>query len=139
MRPKPTCLRRLSLMLYILLCLAPALLAAPARRGLLNIRQPDGTKIQAYITGDEFGHLVLTPDGCSLVQDAEGWWCYAQYDYYGRRVNTGVHAGDPDAPGGVIAASSRIPYDLLRQRRSARARRVLPLRRQELADRKSVV
>ena len=120
-------------MLYILLCLAPPLLAAPARRGLLNIRQPDGTKIQAYITGDEFGHLVLTPDGCSLVQDAEGWWCYAQYDYYGRRVNTGVHAGDPDAPGGVIAASNRIPHDLLRQRRSARARRVLPLRRQELA------
>jgi hypothetical protein len=48
-------------------------------------------------------------------------------------VNTGVHAGDPDAPGGVIAASSSIPYELLRQRRSARARRVLPLSRQELA------
>ena len=66
MKPKPTCLRRLSLTLYILFCLTPALLAAPARKGLLNLRQPDGTLVQAYLTGDENGHLVLTPDGCSL-------------------------------------------------------------------------
>ena len=137
MRPKPTCLRRLSLMLYILLCLTPALSAAPARKGLLNLRQPDGSLVQAYLTGDEYGHLVMTPDGCSLVQDAEGWWCYACYDYYGRRENSGVHAGDPDAPGGVIAASSRIPHDLLRRRRAARARQVLPLRQRELARTRS--
>ena len=78
MKPKPTCLRRLSLTLYIFFCLTPALLAAPARKGLLNLRQPDGTLVQAYLTGDENGHLVLTPDGCSLTQDAEGWWCYAR-------------------------------------------------------------
>ena len=128
MRPKPTCPRSLLLLCCILLCLAPALLAAPARKGLLTFRQPDGSPVQAYLSGDEFGHLVLTPDGCSLMQDAEGWWCYASYDYYGRRVNTGVHAGDPAAPGSVIAASSRIPYDLIRRRRSVRARRPEPVR-----------
>ena len=62
MKPKPTCLRHLSLILYIFCCLAPALSAAPARKGLLNLRQPDGTVVQAYLTGDENGHLVLTPD-----------------------------------------------------------------------------
>ena len=132
MRPKPTCLRRLSLILYICCCLAPALSAAPARKGLLNLRQPDGTVVQAYLTGDENGHLVLTPDGCSLMQDAEGWWCYARYDYYGHRLNTGEHAGDPDTPGEVIAASRNIPYDLLRRRRAARIRRTQPLRQREL-------
>ena len=137
MRPKPTCLRRLSLAFYILLCLAPALQAAPARPGLLNFRQPDGTIVQAWLSGDEFGHLVLTPDGCALVQDAEGWWCYAQYDYYGRRVNTGVHAGDPAAPGSVIAASSRIPYDLLRARRAARARRAIPFQKRDFVRTRS--
>ena len=98
MEPKPTCLRHLSLILYIFFCLAPAVLAAPARKGLLNLRQPDGTIVQAYLTGDENGHLVLTPDGCSLTQDAEGWWCYARYDFYGHRLNTGEHAGAPDTP-----------------------------------------
>ena len=133
MRPKPTCLRHLSLILFIAVFLAPALLAAPAWKGLLNLRQPDGSLVQAYLSGDENGHLVLTPDGCSLVQDAEGWWCYARYDFYGHRLNTGEHAGDPDTPGEVIAASRNIPYDLIRKRRSARIRRALPLRQRELA------
>ena len=137
MKPKPTCLRRLSLILYISFCLAPALMASPARKGLLNLRQPDGTVVQAYLTGDENGHLVLTPDGCALVQDREGWWCYARYDFYGHRLNTGEHAGDPDTPGEVIAASRNIPYQLIRQRRSARIRRALPLRQKELARTRS--
>ena len=137
MKPKPTCLRHLSLILYILCCLAPALTAAPARKGLLNLRLPDGTVVQAYLTGDEHGHLVLTPDGCSLVQDAEGWWCYARYDFYGHRLNTGEHAGDPDTPGEIIAASRNIPYQLIRQRRNARIRSALPLRQREMARTRS--
>ena len=137
MKPKPTCLRHLSLILYICCCLAPALMAAPARKGLLNLRQPDGTVVQAYLTGDENGHLVLTPDGCSLAQDAEGWWCYARYDFYGHRLNTGEHAGDPDTPGEIIAASRNIPYQLIRQRRSARIRSMLPLRQREMARTRS--
>ena len=133
MEPKPTCTRHLSLVFYILLCCAHILSAAPARKGLLNLWQPDGTLVRAYLSGDEHGHLVLTPDGCSLMQDAEGWWCYARYDYYGHRHNTGVHAGDPDTPGEVIAASREIPFSLLRQRRAARIRRTVPLRNRELA------
>ena len=137
MRPKTTCLRHLSLMLYTLLCCGFLLPAAPARRGLLNLRQPDGTQIQAYLSGDENGHLVLTPDGCSLVQDADGWWCYAFYDYYGHRLNSGEHAGGPDTPGEVIAASRNIPYDLLGRKRASRLRRTIPLRKREIARTRS--
>ena len=120
-------------MLYIFLCLAPALTAAPARKGLLNLRQPDGTRIQAYLSGDEFGHLLLTPDGCSLVQDAEGWWCYARYDHFGRRLNTGRRVGAPDTPATVIAASRSVPFDLLRQRRTVRHARIESLHARERA------
>ena len=137
MEPKPTCLRRLSLVFSIFLCCAQLLSAAPARKGLLNLRQPDGTLVQAYLSGDEHGHLMLTPDGCSLVQDAEGWWCYARYDFYGHRLNSGEHAGDPDTPGEVIAASRNIPYDLLRQHRLSRVRSAVPLRNRELARTRS--
>ena len=137
MRPKTTWLRHLSLMLYTLLCCGFLLPAAPARKGLLNLRQPDGTVVQAYLIGDENGHLVLTTDGCSLMQDAEGWWCYARYDFYGHRLNTGEHAGDPDTPGEIIAASRNIPYELLSRKRASRLRRTLPLRKRELARTRS--
>ena len=133
MKPKPTCLRRLSLILFIFLCLAPVLPAAPARKGLLNLRQPDGTRIQAYLSGDEFGHLLMTPDGCSLVQDAEGWWCYARYDVFGHRLNSGEHAGDPDTPASIVAASRDIPFDLLRRKRTVRRTRMESLHARQRA------
>ena len=130
MKPK-TVLQRLLPILSIFAASGLLLPAAPARKGLLNLRQPDGTFIQASLSGDEHGHLLTTPDGCVLTQDAEGWWCYARYDYYGHRLNTGEHAGDPDTPGEVIAASRNIPYDLLRRQREARLRTIRPLRARE--------
>ena len=133
MRPKPTCLRRLSLICYILLCFAPVLSAVPARKGLLHLRQPDGTRIQAYLSGDEFGHIMMTEDGCSLIQDAAGWWCYARYDYFGHRLNTGERVGAPDTPATVIAASRSIPYDLLHRKRAVRRTRMDQLLARERA------
>ena len=133
MRPKPTCLRRLSLICYILLCFAPVLSAVPARKGLLHLRQPDGTRIQAYLSGDEFGHLMMTEEGCSLIQDAAGWWCYARYDYFGHRLNTGKRVGAPDTPATVIAASRSIPYDLLSRKRTVRRTRMDQLLARERA------
>ena len=131
MKPKPTCLRLLSLTFYILFASAFLLTASPARKGLLRLRQPDGTFIEAYLTGDEHGHLMRTPDGCSLVQDAEGWWCYARYDFMGHRLNSGEHAGDPTTPGAVIAESRNIPFGLLAKKRRARVARTLLLRERE--------
>ena len=136
MKPKPAVWQRLLLALYILAASGLLLPAAPARKGLLNLRQPDGSVIQAFLSGDEHGHLMTTPDGCALVQDAGGWWCYARYDYYGHRLNTGEHAGDPDTPGEVIAASRSIPWDLLRRKRSARLGVLRPLQaRQQVRTR----
>ena len=137
MKPK-TCLQR-SLPLTILILLGSALLltAGPARRGPVNLRQPDGTLVQAFLSGDEHGHLTTTADGCALVQDAEGWWCYARYDHYGNRLNTGEHAGDPDTPGWIVAESRNIPHDLLGRKRTARRHRLAPLQEKRLARTRS--
>ena len=134
MKPKPI-LRLLPLICFMLL--SQAAFAAPARRGIINLRQPDGTVIQATLSGDEHGHLTTTLDGCALVQDAEGWWCYARYDYYGHLLNTGEHVGAPDTPGEIIAASRNIPYDLLRRNRNNRIRQIAPLRSREIARTRS--
>ena len=127
MKPKTRLLRYLPLTVTILiLCLLP-LGASPARRGLVNLRQPDGTRVQAYLSGDEHGHLTTTPDGCALVQDADGWWCYARFDADGNRFSSGKHAGAPGTPGSILAASRNIPFDRIRQKRITRLQALSPL------------
>ena len=135
MKPKPF-LRLLPLICAILLSQAVSF-AVPARKGIINLLQPDGTVIQAILSGDEHGHLTTTLDGCAITQDEEGWWCYTRYDYYGHRLNTGEHVGDPDTPGDVIAASRNIPYDLLRRQRISHVQRAQPFRAREMARTRS--
>ena len=137
MKPKPVRQWLLPLMMTIFLIAPTPLSGSPARKGFSYLTQPDGNRIQAFQSGDEHGHLLTTADGCVLLQDAEGWWCYAFYDFYGNRLNSGVHAGDPEAPGEVIAASRNVPHNLLRQRRSQRLRRLAPLQARELARTRS--
>ena len=132
MKPKPIFLRRLLPVLLLVSAVIP-MWGSPAYRGQINLRQPDGTLVSAFLTGDEHGHLVLTSDGCSLIQDAEGWWCYARYDYYGNRLNTGERAGSPDTPGEIIAASRIIPYDLLQNRRARHIRKTERPQKRQLA------
>ena len=139
MKPKPYLQRSLLLSITIFFLSLPLLEASPARRGLLNLLQPDGTPVKAYLTGDENGHLMTTPDGCALVQDAEGWWCYARFDASGNRFSTGVHAGEPDAPGSVVAASRLVPRHLIRQRKIARQNAQAPLQARRLARTRSAV
>lgn len=52
-------------------------LAVPAKPGLLSITQPDGTVVEAYLTGDEHGHYYETPAGEILVEGADGYLCRA--------------------------------------------------------------
>ena len=136
MKPEPGTLRRWPLVIYLLACTL-LVQASPARRGLVYLTQPDGSTVQAYLSGDEHGHLTTTADGCVLTQDAEGWWCYARFDYYGTRQNTGVHAGAADAPGEVIAASREIPWDLLSRKRHLRLDRLVPVQARERARTRS--
>lgn len=44
-----------------------------------SITQPDGTKIDCFMTGDEFGGMIHDKDGYSLLKnEKDGWWYYAE-------------------------------------------------------------
>lgn len=44
-----------------------------------SITQPDGTKIDCFITGDEFGGMIHDQNGYSLLKnEKDGWWYYAE-------------------------------------------------------------
>ena len=62
------------------LCLSVSVAAwaVPARPGLVETRQPDGTVITVSLHGDEFLHWASTPDGYTLLPDSHGFWTVAE-------------------------------------------------------------
>ena len=93
-------------------------MARPARKGKIAFTQPDGSSFVGSITGDEFFRLKMTESGESIIQDEDGWWCYAAYDALGNKYSSGVKVGVNDIA--AKTASRQIPYAQLIQRAAAR-------------------
>ncbi len=86
--------------------------SGPARKGQVYLTQPDGNSFSARIRGDEFMKIVTTGSGCSIIQDADGWWCYASYDENGVKSSSSHRVGH-DTPEEIISLSRNIPYGKL--------------------------
>lgn len=85
--------------------------------------QPDGTTFQAILKGDEFVNVKTTLQGHAIVQEEDGWWCYAVFSPDGSRHSTGVRVGI-DAPLAAIQESLNIPFNTLAEK--------ISLKRQQL-------
>lgn len=95
--------------------------ARPAGSGIYTISQPDGTSFQAKIYGDEFYRIKTTAEGHAIVQDKDGWWCYAQFNHSGERCSSGYRVGTA-VPSNVLSESCNIPYERLAEK--ARTKRL---------------
>lgn len=84
----------------------------PARGGLAIYTQPDGTTFTARLRGDEFYRIFTDVSGRALIQDEDGWYCYAVYDGEGRKISTGYRVGQ-ETPEAVLAESGNIPFGKL--------------------------
>ena len=123
-------LRRLFL-LNIALMLSVMAFSKPARPGILYLTQPDGSGFSAVFSGDESMRLKRTLEGNAIVQESDGWWCYAVFDPDGTRYSTGHRVGS-DVPYDILLQSREIPYDVLAENASERR---APVRDVERRDR----
>ncbi|MCM1163794.1 MAG: M6 family metalloprotease domain-containing protein [Muribaculaceae bacterium] len=73
-----------------------AAMAVPAKPGLLEMKQPDGTTIKVKLYGDEFHHFYVSEDGYYLVNEGDTFY-YANVDASGATVNSGIVATPPAA------------------------------------------
>ena len=89
--------------------------AGPAGKSPVYLRQPDGPAFQAIIKGDEFVRIKTTASGQAVIQDSDGWWCYAIYSEDGTKVSSGWKVGQ-ETPGDILSSSMRIPYSRLSER-----------------------
>lgn len=91
-------LKHISALTLAILALGLRANAGPAWRGTLTLTQPDGSVLQARVVGDEFAHLMVDLQGNALIQNSEGWWCYAAFSGDGSMHSTGTVAGDKLRP-----------------------------------------
>lgn len=98
--------------------------AMPAKPGKVVMTQPDGTKIETYVRGDEWFHYYETLDGKVLLPAADGVLKYAAVDASGNVVAGDVAAGDPSVPSRRAArAAKAADASVLRQALVAQAER----------------
>lgn len=81
---------------FLLVALTIAIVASgePANPIPVSITQPDGTKLQLKLVGDEFYHFNTTIDGYTIV-NVNGKWEYAMKSG-NKLTSTGVLAHDPE-------------------------------------------
>lgn len=106
-------MRRALKLIFLLLPCCWIASASPARKSVAIFAQPDGTEIELRLGGDEWTKVLSTPEGCAVVKDGNGWYCYASFDASGKRHSTGVRVGT-SASASVLAASRAVPREALR-------------------------
>lgn len=101
------------------LLLSPEAVARPAKNGPVTLVQPDGSTFTALLKGDEKVRIKTTLQGHAVVQDADGWWCYAVFDEDGSRHSSGYRIGQ-ETPKAVILQSLDVPLKQVVERASQR-------------------
>ena len=75
------------LIFSLLLLLIQGLQAAPIFHKEYELRQPDGSLVSTFVSGDEFYQDVETADGYSLIRDSvTKWICYAKVSDDGQKL-----------------------------------------------------
>lgn len=65
--------------------------SVPAKRVLRTFTQPDGTKIEATLMGDERAHYLVTPDGRPIIKSGDTYY-FAKSAADGVLVSSGIEA-----------------------------------------------
>ncbi len=120
-------MKKRSILVAVLISACLYLSARPVRTGVLTLTQPDGSRFNAVFMGDEFMKIKMTEAGEAIIQNTDGWWCYAVYDAQGQKMSTGVRVGTT-VPANALAESRNIPYDVLSHRAAVKRRVVNKLR-----------
>ncbi len=64
--------------------------AVPAYTGLITVTQPDGSEVQMTLRGDENFNWAVSPDGYTLLRNAENCWVFAKEDTSGDLIPSDI-------------------------------------------------
>lgn len=101
--------------LFTILIYSTSATAGPVRTPEATFTQPDGSRFEARVYGDEWHKIRTTADGCAIIKGEDGWWYYGIYDFQGCISPSGVKVGQ-NAPQSVIVQSRQIPHAAIANR-----------------------
>jgi len=70
----------MALAVIMIVAIAGTSFAIPANPRPRMLTQPDGSKFQGVLKGDEHFHFAEDADGYSIIQNSQGYWTYAQQE-----------------------------------------------------------
>ena len=73
-------MRKLISLLLLAVLVSVQALAVPARKGIVQVPQPDGTLLSLKLVGDEYYHFNTTADDYTIMLNEDGGYVYAQLD-----------------------------------------------------------
>lgn len=73
-------MRKLISLFVLALLVSVQALAVPARKGIVQVPQPDGTLLSLKLIGDEYYHFNTTADDYTIMLNEAGAYVYAQRD-----------------------------------------------------------
>ncbi|NCC19136.1 MAG: M6 family metalloprotease domain-containing protein, partial [Bacteroidia bacterium] len=80
------------LLFIAILLISQISMAVPAYKGLVQLSQPDGTEVSAYLFGDERISWVESEDNYTLMYNKQGYLEYAIKDQVGDMIPSGIIA-----------------------------------------------
>jgi M6 family metalloprotease-like protein len=108
------------------------LVAAPHNGDQFKLKQPDGSMVKVRVWGDEYYQRVETPEGYTLIRDAEGWICYAKLSANGNElVATDLKFTGSHSP---LVSQLQLSKGLAINPASCKARAMAMLRKREVDE-----
>ena len=87
------------------------LYAMPAMPGAITATQPDGSKIQVRLRGDEHGHWYESESGHTIMRNAAKQWVYARPAKEHRAVSTRSIDARPNGANGIMPGVAVVGVD----------------------------
>ncbi|NLN74501.1 MAG: M6 family metalloprotease domain-containing protein [Bacteroidales bacterium] len=104
---------KFSLFFASLLFIGANLFAVPAYPELIKFVQPDGSKVNIYLKGDEYVKWGKSEDGYTLMYNDDGFFVFAQYNQNGDMVpseHIAKNIGERDVPTNLFLRN--LPKDI---------------------------
>ncbi|HRS67858.1 MAG TPA: M6 family metalloprotease domain-containing protein [Paludibacteraceae bacterium] len=116
--------------------------AVPAYRGLIDVKQPDGTTLNVYLHGDEFFHYKTTEDGFLVKENENGVLEYAELSANNVITPIGIKARpvtertavDVDVLSKLKANDALSSEFTMNQRKTAKAKKHAALKAAKVGD-----